>query len=227
MKSKLSRRDYLYFSASMSLFLPSQGFALTGDIHPAIIYPDTVSVLNQAFNSEMIAHKHYNGYVKKAMDQKYPNIAYMFQAFSLSEKIHAVNYDRIINKLGSETNYIPVLINVLDTKANLSNAAVKELEKIKNIYPRFLKEAALEGNDEAITNLMYSWKSHQQHKEKVQKIQKYSKYFFGLVAKEIEGMKLDIHVCEVCGSTIDEAPFLPCDICNKSLSHFKKIDRPM
>jgi len=193
----LSRRDFLFFSTLTSLFLPFQRNALARELHPAISYPNTITVLKQAFNSEMIAHKHYVGYTDRAMAEKYPNIAYMFKAFSFSEKIHADNYSRLLDKLGNKTIFVPFLIKVDDTKLNLSKAVQKELEKIKTSYPRFLK-----------------------------KIHKYTAYFFGSVAKEIEGMTLDIHVCKICGSTIDEVPVMPCEICNKALSHYRKIDRP-
>ena len=226
MITKLSRRDFLFFSALGSLVYPFGRNALAVDTHPAISYPNTISILKQAFKSEMIAHKHYVGYTQRAKVEKYPNIAYMFKAFSISEKIHADNYSRLLDKLGKNTIYIPLLINVDDTKSNLTKAAQKELEKIKITYPLFLKKIETEQCDDAIKNLMYSWKSHRQHEKKIKRIHKYTAYFFGSVVKEIEGMSLDMHVCEVCGSTIDEAPVLPCDICNRALSHYRKIDRP-
>jgi len=223
---KLSRRDFLFFSALGSLFFSFQKNAQASEPHPGTVYPNTISILKQAFNSEMIAHKHYVGYTERAIFEKYPNIAYMFKAFSFSEKIHADNYSRLLDKMGNKTIFAPFLIKVNDTKSNLSKAAQKELEKIKISYPRFLKKIETEQNDDAIKNLMYSWKSHRQHEIKIKKIHKYTSYFFGSVVKEIEGTPLDIHVCEICGSTIDEVPVLPCEICNKALSHYRKIDRP-
>ena len=83
-----------------------------------------------------------------------------------------------------------------------------------------------ESYDEAVINCMYSWKSHQQHKEKIKEILKYCNMFFGSVARKIEGMKLDFHVCEICGSTVDEAPKTPCNICNYPVSHYQKVKRP-
>ena len=74
---------------------------------------------------------------------------------------------------------------------------------------------------------MYAWKSHQQHIQEITKVRKYSKIFFSLVAKEIEGMKFDFHVCEICGSTLDEAPEAPCGICNYPKSHYDKVIRPI
>jgi rubrerythrin len=222
--TKFSRRELLYLSASLSLAVPFRALALNVDKNdPSPGYPNTISILTRAFKFEMIAHRHYIAFVKKALAEKYPNIAYMFQAFSVSEKIHADNYKRIISELGSDVNNGLMAIDVRDTKSNLVNAAEKELEKIKKTYPAFVKNLESESYEDAIINCMYSWKSHRQHEKKVREILKYSGIFFGSVARRIEGLSLDFHVCDICGATIDKAPDTPCDICNRSLSHYKKV----
>lgn len=225
--AKFSRREFMYLFASFFLLFPYRAPALTDeDNYPIISYHDTILVLRQAFKFEMIAHKHYLAYAKKALAEKYPNIAYMFYAFNFSEKIHADNYKRIISELGSEIKNIIVSIDVRDTKSNLLKAAEKEIEKIEKTYPELLKKLESESCEEAIINCMYSWKSHQQHESKINEIQKYSGMFFGSVSKKIEAMNLNFHVCNVCGSTIDEAPQSPCEICNRPMSHYFKVDRP-
>ena len=222
----LSRREFVYFIAPLSLVSPFQAFALAREKHvPSIRFPITIAVLKQAFRSEMIAHKHYVAFARKALAEDYPNIAYLFQAFSFSEKIHAVNYERLVGELGSRIETIPIATDVRDTKSNLSRAAAREMEKINTIYPRFLRKLETESCEEAIINCMYSWKSHRQHEEKVEEILRYSEFFFGAVAKNIEKKTLDFYVCEICGSTIDEKPASPCDICNRSRSHYLKIER--
>ena len=173
-----------------------------------------------------MASEHYAGYSRKAVEEKYPNIAYLFSAFAVSEKIHAANYKRILAALNSEFEEPQFEIFVSDTKANLTKAAESELKKINNTYRNFLAELKKESHDQAVINCMYSWKSHRQHRKKIKEIRKYSKQFFGAVAKKIEGMEFDFYVCEICGSTIDEAPKTPCDICNYPNSHYQKVIRP-
>ena len=68
-------------------------------------------------------------------------------------------------------------ILVSDTKANLINASIGELEKIRRTYPDFLSKLKKEPHDQVVINCMYSWKSHRQHKRKISEIQKYSKMF--------------------------------------------------
>jgi len=39
-----------------------------------------------------VASEHCVGYSRIAVEEKYPNIANLFSAFAVSEKIHAANY---------------------------------------------------------------------------------------------------------------------------------------
>ena len=189
-------------------------------------WPITIAVLKAAYLSEMIASTHYRAYCRKASEEKYPNIAYLFSAFEVSEKIHADNYRRMLGLLRTEPEEPEIGVLILETQANLRKAAENELIKIKKTYPDLLSKLRKESHDQAVINCMYSWKSHRQHEKKISEIQKYSKLFFGSLAKKIEGMKLDFHVCEICGSTVDESPIAPCDICNYPVSHYQKVKRP-
>lgn len=114
-----------------------------------------------------------------------------------------------------------------DTKSNLIKAAEGELAKIKITYPDFLARLEKESHEQAVKNCRYAWKSHQQHKQKIDEIRKYSKLFFSHVAQKIEGIKFNFHVCEICGSTIDEVPTTPCDICRFPMFHYHRVNRPV
>jgi rubrerythrin len=225
----ISRRNFLYRMASLSFLYPlsiatasSNEEKLTKNEQ----FPVTVAVLKTAYEAERVASKNYLRYSRKAIEEKYPNIAYLFTAFSFSEKIHAQNYKRILASMSALTTEPELDFLILDTKANLIKATEGELKKIKKTYPGFLAELKKESHDQAVINCMYSWKSHQQHKRKITEIRKYSEYFFGHVAKKLEELKFDFHVCEICGSTIDEAPKSPCDICNHPNLHYRKVMRP-
>ena len=225
----ISRRQFLYISVSLSFSYPlsidtasSGGNKLEKDNR----FPITIAVLKAAYEVEKVASEHYVGYSRKAVEEKYPNIAYLFSTFAVSEKIHAENYKRILTSLSAGLEEPEFEILILDTKANLIGASEGELEKIEETYPDFLAKLKKESHNQAVINCMYSWKSHRQHKRKINEIRNYSKWFFGSVAKKIEGMKFDFHVCEICGSTIDEAPETPCDICNYPILHYHKVIRP-
>lgn len=189
-------------------------------------FPLTIKVLKDAYLSEMIAHKHYIAYAQKAIDENYHNIAYLFTSFAVSEKIHADNFERILTALHAVIKDRQFKLSVSGTKANIRRAAKNELEKIKMTYPKFLNTLKEESHDQAIINSMYAWKSHRQHEELINKLKKYSGIFFGRVAKKIEGMELDFHVCMNCGSTINEIPESTCVICNYPVSYYRRIERP-
>ena len=226
---KISRRTFLYVFASLSLSDPlaiASGSSKKNEPETGDGFPITAAVLKAAYDEEKMAHENYVCYSQKAIEEKYPNIAYLFTAFAVSEKIHAQNYKRILAtmKIGPAEPEIEVFLR--DTKTNLIRATEGELKKIKKTYPDFLAKLKEESHDQAVINCMYSWKSHKQHKRKIGEIRKYSEYFFGHVAKKIEGLKLDFHVCNICGATIDEAPKTPCDICNMPDLHYREVVRP-
>ena len=226
---KTSRRQFLYLSALLSFLYETPVYPkeyMTDN--PTTIYPATTLVLQNAFRVELIAHKRYVRFWPKALNEGYPNIAYLFRAFSASEKIHADNYEFVLNSLGREVEgNLAIDVNVNDTKTNLRESANNELEKIKKVYPDFLAQLEKEGHEEAIVNCMYAWKSHKQHEKKINEIHKYAGAFFGSVAIKIEGLKFDFYVCKVCGSTIDQAPVSPCNICNRSKSNYGRVERPV
>ncbi len=226
----ISRRQFLYFSALLSFFYPivkMKSFALAENIQKDIAYPLTIDILKEAYWAEMTAKNHYDGYCQKALSQNYPNIAYLFTALSISEKIHADNYQNLIIALGSTIKNRKISVSVADTKANLKIAAVKEMEKIEDFYPEIFNNLSSESHDQAVVYCMYSWKSHMQHEEIIKDIKRYSGLFFKPLAKKIERMNPNYYVCEICGSTTDEEPKTPCEICNYPLSHYKKLNRPI
>ena len=225
----ISRRKFLAILSSLSLSYPLIVIAASKDQNNQKTnseFPITEAVLKIAYETEKMAHKNYVGYSQKAVEEKYPNIAYLFTAFAVSELIHAENYKRILASMSTGPQESEVEVIILDTKANLMKAAKAELIKIEKTYPDLLAKLKTESHDQAVINCMYSWKSHQQHQRKISEINKYSQHFFGQVAQKIEGLKLDFHICEICGSTIDEAPITPCNICNRPNLHYRKVDYP-
>ena len=226
---KISRRKFLNIFAFLSFSYPfaaARASTQKSSRETDSGFPITVAVLKSAYKEEMIASENYVLFSRKAVEEKFPNIAYLFTAFAASEKIHAQNYRRILAALATQLEEPVINIQTFDTRKNLIDASEGELKKIRETYPYFFAKLKKESHDQAVINCMYSWKSHQQHQEKISEIRKYSEDFFLLVAKRIEELKLDFHVCEICGSTIDEAPAAPCDVCNYPDFHYRKVIKP-
>lgn len=226
----ISRRQLLYFSAILSACAPVAAvncFAVTGDTSNDKRYQLTIALLKEAYWAEKIATEHYDEYSQKALSENYPNISYLFSALSISEKIHAKNYEKLIKTLGSTIKDNEIYVDIGGTKENLNISAIQELEKMNVFYPRIIRELSEESHDQSVLNCMYSWKSHQQHEKIITNVKRYSGLFFNRLADEIENMNPNYQVCEICGSTIDEPTDTPCDICNYPAYHYKKLDRPL
>jgi len=226
----ISRRQLLYFSALLSVCYPVANFkcfAIADDKLNESRYPLTLTLLKEAYWAETIANRYYDRYCQKALSENYANIAYLFLALSISEKIHASNYKALIISLGSKINDNEINISIGNTKENLSTAAIKELEKINEFYPNIIKNISSESHDQSVINCMYSWKSHEQHEKIITNIKRFSGLFFRPLASKIEEMNPNYYVCEICGSTVNEAPEKPCEMCNYPVYHYNKLDRPL
>ena len=190
----ISRRQLLYFSTLFFFCSPLatlKSLALADGEKVDKRYPLTIDLLNKAYSSEIIASKHYNGYCQKALSEDYQNIAYLFSTFSVSEKIHADNYQKLIVSLGATLQKINFSVSISNTKTNLNVASIKELEKINKFYPEILKGLSSESHEQAVISCMYSWKSHKQHEKMINEIKKYSGIFYKRLAKKIENMRLN------------------------------------
>ncbi|RJQ56879.1 MAG: rubrerythrin family protein [Nitrospiraceae bacterium] len=224
---ELSRRQFLQLAMASSLIcaLPAHG---EKESHKELKEcPATISVLHEAYIAEMSAYEHYESFRDKALQENYPNIAYLFHAFSVSEEIHADNYKAVLESSGEKMGAVNIEIHMKDTKKNLREAANIEMRKIEIIYPELLKKLESEAYDEAVSSCMYSWKSHQQHKDMISELLKYARFFLSVIVGRIEEMKFDFYVCKVCGSTLAEQPLAPCFICNKSMANYQKIQKPV
>ena len=230
LKTLCSRRKFLrisVLSAVLYTMLPAgPGLAREKIADKGGGFPITSEVLCEGYHSEIMASRRYRQYCRRALSDEFPNIAYTFAALAVSEEIHANNYSKILNDLGTFVQEEKRNFSASNTKKNLKDAALGEMEKITNTYPDFLKRLSVESYDRAIVNCMYSLKSHRQHEREIRLIAKYAGLFFGAVSGQIEKKDLDFHVCTICGSTLDVRPDMPCEICNHPLIYYNKIPRP-
>ncbi len=227
MKDTSSRRIFLKSSAASIAagYLALPAVAENSNPKGNIKYKLTLDILKKSYKSEFTASKRYTAFADKALEEKYPNIAYTFTALSFSEDIHALRFADVLKTLGSSVEKVKPKFTVKSTKENLENAAAKEMGKIQNYYPEIIRILNREGHDEAIVSAMYALKGHRQHEEDIKQIARFAGVFFGPVSKHIEKKTLDFHVCRNCGSTLEVPPNLACEICNRSISHYLRIKR--
>ena len=189
-------------------------------------YPETISVLQNAYAGEIQAHLTYQAYAQKAISENYPNIAHLFVSLAASESIHARNFKQLLSDLKIEMKQAPKLeMKVSTTKENLKNATQVELQEIDQKYPQSIEKIKPDKHDEAIQKITYAWESEKQHRELIKKIESGTGMLFKMLAGIIEKTPNRYFVCQECGSTITELPKDVCPICKSPLSKYKEVER--
>jgi len=159
--------------------------------------------LKTAFAGESQAHLKYQVFADKAESERLPNVARLFQAASFSEQKHAANHLRAMAGVGK-------------TADNLKAALEGETYEVTKMYPEFIREAQEQKEKEAIFPNRAAMAAEKVHA--------------GLYEKALQGLSqghdLDatpIHVCGVCGFTVEgEAPD-KCPICGAPKQKFVKF----
>ncbi len=153
-----------------------------------------------ALAGESQAHVKYAAFAGKAEAEKLSNVARMFKANSFAEQVHATNYVRTLGALGP-------------TKDNLAAAVGGETFEIDEMYPAYVQIAEAQGEKTAATFLKYALAAEKVHAGMYKAAQE-------AVAAGRDIAARPIHVCSVCGFTMEgEAPD-NCPVCGAPKSKF-------
>ncbi len=159
--------------------------------------------LKSAFAGESQAHMRYLIFAKRAEAEGFPNIARMFRAISYAEQVHATNH---YNALGM----------IRGSSDNLQVGIDGETYEINDMYPAFYAVAQLQEEKGAMQAFNFALQAEKIHASMYQK------------AKQTVETRKDIqlgtmHICEVCGHTVEgEAPDR-CPVCGASKDKFRKF----
>lgn len=153
-----------------------------------------------ALAGESQAHVKYAAFAGKAESEKLPNIARAFKANSFAEQVHASNYVKILGALGS-------------TKENLDAAVGGESFEIDEMYPTYIVTARSQGEKPAETFFGYALAAEKVHQGMYR------------AAREVlsSGRDIDfkpIHVCSVCGFTMEGDAPDNCPVCGAPKDKF-------
>jgi len=156
--------------------------------------------VKDALSGESQAHIRYLAFSAKAASDNLPNVARMFQATAFSEQVHATNHLKTIAGIGT-------------TAENLGAAIGGETFEIEEMYPAYAKVAELQGEKTALLFLNYALAAEKVHariygkaKASVDK------------GKDIEAAP--IHVCSVCGFTMEGDAPDNCPVCGAPKAKF-------
>lgn len=157
--------------------------------------------LKAAFAGESQANRKYLAFAEKADKEGHPQIARLFRATAAAETVHAHTHLRALK-------------GVNDTTANLKEAIAGETFEFESMYPPMIETAVEEGDKQAERSFRYANEVEKIHADL------YQKYLENMDSLE----EVDIHVCGVCGYTIEGGAPEQCPVCNAAQKAFCKVD---
>ena len=113
---------------------------------------NTEKNLWNAIVAEALANLKYNAYAQRAMQEGHPEIAQIFQEVAGAETVHGINHLRVSGDLAT-------------TLENLRGIIEGEAQEAATIYPRMIREALAEGNQEAADSFTLAMERERRHLE--------------------------------------------------------------
>jgi rubrerythrin len=160
--------------------------------------------LKDAFAGESQANRMYLAFAKQAEKDGYSQVAKLFRAAAAAETVHAHAHFRAMGAIKK-------------TEENLQTALKGEGFEFQQMYPKFLAEAQVEENKQAVVSFKYALAVEEIH---------YGLYSDALEAVE-SGADLPegrIYVCSVCGNTVKDYAPDKCPVCGSVKEQFHEID---
>ena len=159
--------------------------------------------LEAAFAGESQAHMKYLIFADKAEQEGYPNLARLFRATSYAEQIHATSHFRTLSNVGQ-------------TQANLEAAIGGETYEVEEMYPAFKAVAELQGEKAAYRSEDWALEAEKVHAGLYQQARQ-------AVIAGTDAELGAVHICSVCGWTVEgEAPER-CPLCGAKREKFSKF----
>lgn len=178
----------------------------------------TIANLQEAFNGESNATARYAAFSKKANEEGYKEIALLFKAASLAEKVHASNHKAVLEEMGVAVKQAVIDVKVLSTQENLEAAIKGESYEATIMYPNFLKEAKVADNQMALISLNYAYKTEKKHQAF------YEVALAALNSNKVNTLATTYFVCPTCGNTYETQAPKRCGISMTSGEKFIKIN---
>ena len=162
----------------------------------------TETNLRSAYAGESQAHMRYTIYANRAKRSGFPNVARLFTAVAFAESVHATNHYRNIKTKWGATTTSAAEFGTITTSEDLQAGINGESFEINEMYPAYKATANFQGEKAAELTFTWAWEAEKTH--------------------------LDlgpIHVCEVCGYTVEGQAPERCPICNATKDRFKTFDK--
>ncbi len=157
--------------------------------------------LKSAFAGESQAHMRYLAFADKAEKEGFANVARLFRAISFAEQAHA-------------TGHLRTLGGIASTAENLGEAIGGETFEVDEMYPSYVAVGELQAEKGAVRSMNFALVAERVHAA-----------MYAQARQSVEaGRDAEIgtiHICEVCGYTVEgEAPDR-CPLCNAPKERFR------
>lgn len=196
----------------------------------------SIENLKAAIEGETKASIKYAEFSAKASEEGYSNIAKMFAAAAEAEKIHVVNHNNVLAKLGAE-KYSPETgekPEVDITGQNIQTAIAGETYEFSVMYPGFIKEAEAEKCEDAIKTFKWAMEAEVTHSVLFQNVLDMLNLAIssetaessdeGVKESADAGVSSEWLVCPKCGNLFDTLEGVDkCGICELEPASFKKF----
>lgn len=159
--------------------------------------------LKNAFAGESQAHMKYLAFAAQADQDKLPNVARLFRANSFAEQIHATNHLRALGGIGK-------------TGENLEAAISGEAFEATTMYPEYVKAAEEDGEKAVVITTNNALAAEKVHYELYKKAA-------AITAAGQDREAKPIHVCGVCGFTMEGDAPDHCPVCGAPKAKFVKF----
>lgn len=157
--------------------------------------------LKNAFSGESQAHMKYLAFADKAEGEKLANVARLFRANSFAEQVHA-------------TNHLRALGGIKPTLENLKEAEGGENFEVEEMYPAYITVAVEQKERGAEQTKRWALAAEKVHAVLYQKAAE-------AVKQGRDAELKSLHVCSICGWTVEgEAPD-KCPVCGSPREKFK------
>jgi rubrerythrin len=156
--------------------------------------------VKSALAGESQAHIKYLAFADKAGAEKLPNVARAFKANAYAEQVHAINHFKALGGIGT-------------TKDNLDAAVGGENFEVEEMYPAYLVVAQAQG--EKTAEMFFNWALAA---EKI-----HAGIYRGARSAVETGRDIEfkpVHVCSVCGFTMEGDAPDKCPVCGTPKDKF-------
>jgi rubrerythrin len=157
--------------------------------------------LKEAFAGESQANRKYLAFAEKADREGFRQVARLFRAVAAAETVHAHAHLRVLKGVGT-------------TAENLQAAIQGETFEFESMYPAMIEAAKAENNKQAAQSFTYA-----------NEVEKIHAALYKKAAEKMGNLaETDIHVCSVCGYTVEGDAPDECPLCKAKKKAFMKVD---